>query len=54
MATPDKDKDTPGNKGNDNTPSEERGGQGPFEKCHSTNLGSAQRSSSRVGQLLVG
>ena len=54
MATPAKDKDTPGTKSNENTLPEDRGGQGQFGKCHSTNLGSAPRSSTKIGQLLVG
>ena len=44
MSTPTKDKDTPNNKSNGNTPPQENGSQGPFEKSKSNNLGGAARS----------
>ena len=54
MSTTTKDKDTPGNKSNGNTPPQENGNQSPLEKCHSNNLGSTSRSTYKMGQLLVG
>ena len=44
MSTPTKDKDTPGNKSNENTPPQENGSQSPFEKSKSNNLCSTARS----------
>jgi hypothetical protein len=49
-----KDKDTPGNNSNGNTPHQEKGNKTPFQKCQSNNLGNTGRSSARMEQLLVG
>ena len=54
MATPAKDKDTPGNKGKEDSIPEDRGGQGQFGKCQSTNLGSNARSFTKMEHMLVG